>query len=347
MLESQLKSLNPLDWEYLGEGNANLVLKYNGKGSGMEGKCLRLTKVILNVTIAQRLNYQEEVVKELFGSEYSPECSLVVVTREFLQSISIKIESKRPEERRSKTINLDVTTAVLMTNLAYGNDIAIEIKPKWGFSPYSLSCRFCLHQKLRSSKDDQYIFSTYCPLDLFSKDHFRILKAIRALFESPKNNLKIHSNLMGLDNDQLQLVLKSVIGNTNILERLQQFQLKYHQDVDLLDLKKTCEEYDNLFVTNAKNTIHYQGTETHNVKNANFDNDYKLARMMLSVALKDLSLFITLKAIPPDAPLKTNQIEWNSIKLQLKITIIDLDFKSCKKLEKLKYLESQLSGLLG
>lgn len=86
--------------------------------------------------------------------------------------------------------------------------ITFELKPKWGYLPKSpflspLSaniksrfCRFCMHQQLKlhnlddadSSKLQESLF---CPLDLFSGKYDRILKSVSALFQTPRNNLRL------------------------------------------------------------------------------------------------------------------------------------------------------------
>lgn len=92
-----------------------------------------------------------------------------------------------------------------------------SLQPKWGFlpNPTHLSdrsrpiktkhCRFCLHRLYKSnpSPDEDPAQSShsaaedYCPLDLYSQDRERVLKALHALVKSWEqtngkgNNLKL------------------------------------------------------------------------------------------------------------------------------------------------------------
>jgi Inositol-pentakisphosphate 2-kinase len=328
--------LKVADWSYLGEGNANLVVFYSGSNPSFIGKCLRLTKLESALTTQESLKYHQEAVKLLFGKEYLAEASVVNISKQFLQTLSIQIVSSRPQKRLFQNLNLNSTEAILMTNLSYQQEVSIEIKPKWGFSPYRKSCRFCLHQKLRSSLDEKYQPSKYCPLDLFSKNPLRVQQAIKSLFETPQNNFKVHSNTLLLDQISLSQLLALVLDQSNVLEKLKNLQIEYHENVKSFEIEKSCSEHDKYSAANLQDTI----TNTSN------DKDIRLARLMLSISLKDLSLFITFKTAFPDEFVSNpaEHLVCNSSLFRFNITIIDLDLKSCSKLEKLKKLEDQIES---
>ena len=69
--------------------------------------------------------------------------------------------------------------------------LCVEIKPKSGVFPSDLElntcCRYCSQKAMKS-----YIpVSSYCPMDLYSKNFIKIKRAIEALVDSPQNNLRV------------------------------------------------------------------------------------------------------------------------------------------------------------
>lgn len=81
-------------------------------------------------------------------------------------------------------------------------------QPKWAFLPTpshlssatqnikTRTCRFCMHAHLKAQKGETASLG-YCPLDLFSGDTTRVVRAITSLWDSwndsdgTVNNLKI------------------------------------------------------------------------------------------------------------------------------------------------------------
>uniref|UniRef100_A0A0N5B0S9 Inositol-pentakisphosphate 2-kinase n=1 Tax=Syphacia muris TaxID=451379 RepID=A0A0N5B0S9_9BILA len=100
-----------------------------------------------------------------------------------------------------------------------GSTVTVEIKPKQGFFqkncginiPY---CNNCVLQLEKCSSDAFDRMYDYCPLDLFSGDLERMLRAIRSLIIVPHRNLRIfldgtviHSDEIPLELEQLEQIL--------------------------------------------------------------------------------------------------------------------------------------------
>ncbi|KAF9482829.1 inositol-pentakisphosphate 2-kinase [Pholiota conissans] len=213
----------PHDWKYVSEGGATIVFSYTRSAhSDFDGMVLRLRKISLKKSATEgpdnacgeepddpTIEYQTKCMQGLIPPEHLPRLQTVHLDRSWLEELSRLHNSTRPENRRAKDeIDLKRKKGVLATDLVGGNWLAVEIKPKWAFlpSPIHLSeetrsiktqtCRFCMHSHLRARGSQEEI-TNYCPLDLFSGDKTRILKAIHDLWDAwvasnaTVNNLKI------------------------------------------------------------------------------------------------------------------------------------------------------------
>jgi len=177
------------------------------------------------------IEYQVKCMERLIPSEHLPRLQTVHLNKSWLKEFAILHNSARPVDRREKDeVDLNKKKGVLATDLVGGNWLAVEIKvstsfqeenmthlttkfisprqPKWAFlpSPSHLSaetkavktqtCRFCMHSHLRVH-NGQESYTDYCPLDLFSGDKDRMIKAIRSLWDAwvgsnaTVNNLKV------------------------------------------------------------------------------------------------------------------------------------------------------------
>ncbi|PPQ93233.1 hypothetical protein CVT25_015231 [Psilocybe cyanescens] len=185
------------------------------------------------------IEYQVRCMERLIPQEYLPRLRTVMLDRSWLESLVQLQDSSRPEDRREKDeVDLDRKKGVLATDLVGGNWLAVEIKvmkpaglnvqlkPKWAFlpSPRHLSeetksvktqtCRFCMQTHLRAHKGQQ-IVTNYCPLDLFSGDEGRIIKAICSLWDgwvasdATANNLKIFARGKFVTPSEAKLMLKN------------------------------------------------------------------------------------------------------------------------------------------
>ncbi|KJA27139.1 hypothetical protein HYPSUDRAFT_131996 [Hypholoma sublateritium FD-334 SS-4] len=235
----------PQDWKYVSEGGATIVFSYVGPSQpALDGMVLRLRKTALsaaNLVHEVRewdfdsadpedepddpsIEYQVKCMQRLIPAEHLPRLQTVTIRRSWLEAFSVFHNPARPEGRRIvDEVDLTKKKGVLATDLVGGHWLAVEIKPKWAFlaSPTYLSdetkgvktqtCRFCMHTHLRTQQGSQEI-TEYCPLDLFSGDECRILKAIHSLWNAwvasnaTINNLKIFAEGKFLTPSECQLM---------------------------------------------------------------------------------------------------------------------------------------------
>lgn len=226
----QLSCLDPSFWDYKNEGFDSIILSWNGVSqSELHNKVLRIFKnqypEYFRTGMKQISDFTEKVtiLQKYVNilSNYLPEIdggSPVLVTDDFLQSISHKIEESRPHRRRKESfVCLTARVAILHDDHTPPNSLVFEIKPKWGFLP---SCplipkdspklnisRFQLLQYTKLQTGVIKSISNYDPLDLFSGNSDRIRKAVDSLFENPQGNLKIFRDqqLIEFNKDCLQL----------------------------------------------------------------------------------------------------------------------------------------------
>ncbi|KAH7920689.1 hypothetical protein BV22DRAFT_1039549 [Leucogyrophana mollusca] len=200
----QVSKTQPEDWVYVSEGGATIVLAYAGlPNADFDGKVLRLRKTAISNTEESQLTdepddptiaFQHGIIAKLIPPQHLPELEVVLLDAAWLKVLSDLRDVDRPVTRRQKDrIDLTRRKGVLATDLIGTADLAVEIKPKWGFlptpthlSPSTVSvktqtCRFCRHNYLRSNKGKD-IPSTYCPLDLYSGNRERVAKAVHDLW---------------------------------------------------------------------------------------------------------------------------------------------------------------------
>ena len=84
-----------------------------------------------------------------------------------------------------------------MESCTQGDVLSVEVKPKQGFyfprnCVHETLCNFCLKQWHKLSIGQAR--SLYCPRDLYSGDKKRMMRALRALFTCPQNNLRLFRN---------------------------------------------------------------------------------------------------------------------------------------------------------
>lgn len=215
-------SLEGKEWHYKGEGNANIVLAVPKDGfvvrvmkdCGLGGKVTRETLTDIARTMWLRNKYNNIVSRTFFNF-----CDYVDVPKprsmspEELREIDRRLQQYRPANRLHKSLEWtggvvgtcpDFTT-VWSEQGNLKNTYCIEIKPKQGWLhegdrlELRNKCMFCTNQFLKLSRGDISEISGYCPLDLFSGHRKRVEHAIRQLFLSPQNNLKMFMDGVPLD----------------------------------------------------------------------------------------------------------------------------------------------------
>ncbi|KAI9303313.1 inositol-pentakisphosphate 2-kinase [Cunninghamella echinulata] len=219
-----LTQRDALDWTYLAEGNANLVLKYIGKDPQLMGRVLRLAKLKTtdnkDKQSSQDFNEQfsKHIIGKLVGPHYISDTIQIQVDESFITLVESNLQENRCIKRRKDHLQRQ-PTAFLMKDLTLSftpnGTWTFEIKPKWGFLPNSKwidkqhqqlkmeKCRFCMHQRLRNKKhdstrknkkDEDEMEGYYCPLDLYSGDPHRMKRALRTSLTIPHSYLKLFYN---------------------------------------------------------------------------------------------------------------------------------------------------------
>ncbi|KAK4058632.1 hypothetical protein OIO90_000076 [Microbotryomycetes sp. JL221] len=173
--------------------------------------------------------FAQSVIKPLLKSvtdrhSYSETASFLVdqeqvdIDQGWLQTLdeALKESPLRPPERLGRDeVDDRCSQVVICEDLIGGeNIVSVEIKPKWGFLPRpdhlspatkatkTTFCRFCMHRyEKEAHKHPMQALDRhqtgYCPLDLFSQDHERVQKGLRALWHGweashgSANNLRL------------------------------------------------------------------------------------------------------------------------------------------------------------
>ncbi|KAI9021881.1 inositol-pentakisphosphate 2-kinase [Hyaloraphidium curvatum] len=254
-------ALRPLsvsaNWAYLAEGNGNLVVRFV-RGAGNASRfVLRIRKDNPDAIckdpeegrdrIASRVAYSRFLTADVLGL---PACygSMVIarVSGAFLRELELAIDAARPASRKggSRIYHGQPTAFVALTldhlslptgpssNPLDSMTLAVEIKPKWGFLPFSCgpprsslppfvsdesyrtkrnTCRYCMHHFLKRGR-----LPAYCPLDLYSGQPQRRAKALAALAAEASsggelfNNLRVFVDGHRLPGDQVHRVFEGV-----------------------------------------------------------------------------------------------------------------------------------------
>jgi hypothetical protein len=119
---------------------------------------------------------------------------LVPVSRDFLSNLNSRLYYDRPAHRRSVGLDLDQKYAMQQLDFTLLSTstpaIAVEMKPKYAVkSPSFPTCKYCMMQAYKKSIDPMNTYpQAYCPLDLFSGDFGRVLKAIEILLDTPDHH---------------------------------------------------------------------------------------------------------------------------------------------------------------
>lgn len=216
------------EWQYKGEGNANIVFAYRGTKSNLVGHVLRVRKKrpsqvghdvaaelekevwssVLGTSeggLPREVHYIATQLGPLLGSSYVNGGVLVPLPSEIMrlcQNRGVEVDPTSPA-----LLMTDHTLAVPTSEgsgqwMPIGPAVCVEIKPKAGFitdSPWVAPenrlkrqlPRFSLHQVYKFVKGKVPCLSTYNPLDLFSGEEGRMRRALQALMVEPQNNLRV------------------------------------------------------------------------------------------------------------------------------------------------------------
>jgi len=193
---------------YRGEGNANLVISVPNSRI-----VLRFPKSkFSDKSQAEKLDVIVRYVNLVMRPMLPQYVDLVSIGRldwtQFQQMKEVVSEC-RPADRIAK--NIFYPAALVMPDYALlppqgarrGSDtlLTVEIKPKLGQAAVGKGgrgdqglCNFCLKQHFKLTSGVVTSLSQYCPLDLFSGDTARMIRAVRSLIAAPQNNLRLLAN---------------------------------------------------------------------------------------------------------------------------------------------------------
>lgn len=186
--------------EYIGEGNAHIVLRVVGTGYVL--RLLKSDKDIADLSSVQTSTaFVNTVMIPLLANNSYGQNDVIEIPANEIAEISDKLEAVRPKKRKikSKLCRFAVKAPnLLVLYPSSSTNYCIEIKPKEGFMSSSLQeslkCYYCLKQFLKLSEKQISKLSEYCPLDLFSGDRRRMRCALWNVIKNPQNNFKIFSN---------------------------------------------------------------------------------------------------------------------------------------------------------
>ncbi|XP_037091118.1 inositol-pentakisphosphate 2-kinase-like, partial [Pollicipes pollicipes] len=193
------------DWQYRAEGGANIVISLP-----RQGRVLRFPKTAHADPVARlrRLaDYRNHVIAPLLGEADGTPWQVVRLAADERRRLAADIEERRPPRRRHHAINAG-GLALKMDDCAVfpsppplpsppPHVFSVEIKAKQGFLAADDDlgvCSFCMKQYLKLKRGTVQHVSGYCPLDLFSGQFGRVDRALRALLDSPQNNLRVFMN---------------------------------------------------------------------------------------------------------------------------------------------------------
>jgi Inositol-pentakisphosphate 2-kinase len=160
--QPSLLKLLPGEWQYISEGNANIVLRSvadpTSPGSAHNGRVLRIAKASIPESSATSMAYARDIVAPLFGRQYVDLDHEVTLRDREVQQLLAEIAAHRASGRLASTddsglrsegavITRDKTsmwlpTADISSSSSSSSDtssvLTLEIKPKLGASPRSL-----------------------------------------------------------------------------------------------------------------------------------------------------------------------------------------------------------------
>ena len=331
------------DWSYHAEGSLHIVLSYKGNDVYLKSRVLRLRKKIdlntLNNVVESdiwknTIDFMEKTVVPCIGRAYIRKIIITSLTDSFLDEIACQIEPNRPVFRKIHSIDKRMKEGLIMYNYCVlppytTPTICFEIKPKWGFIPFSsfitheikkIVDRFSMHQHLKYLEKKIYKISQYLPPDFFSYNTTRVLHSLKALVQTPQNNFRMfvdgllvypedENNVsflsfekvlmnhpyIGTNIEDVLKILTEILVTEPLLNRIRTMQMFDDCDIEGIypyyQKKIDQGEKMNLFV---KNIRLYPRTPPTSISNS-AEEDEAIDRFMVSCSAKDCSVMITLK----------------------------------------------------
>lgn len=183
----------------------------------------------------RNLDFAKRVMLPLMGGRCVHLGKAISVPEDFASAMNDICRGCRPEHRLDKEIDEGCHSGVLMPDFCFlpslpqaasteenyrhamktmNPTFSVEIKPKCGFLPtspfidstrgtkYSV-CNYCMLQKSKVKEGKYKRESSYCPLDLFSREPRRVMYALECLVSDPQNNLRVFCDGSGIFSEEL------------------------------------------------------------------------------------------------------------------------------------------------
>lgn len=132
--------------------------------------------------------FYDFMIEKYFHRMYSVSSHLFQLNSSTIPLINEYINSLRPLFRQGDGLDPRLNEGHLLDNLLLPGKFNVEIKPKWGFNCLERrKCKFCRLQPFKP-----YKIGRYCPTDLFSSNPERIKKALEAIWQTPRNQLRVY-----------------------------------------------------------------------------------------------------------------------------------------------------------
>ncbi|KAJ1673149.1 hypothetical protein EV182_005794 [Spiromyces aspiralis] len=145
--EAQLRLPDAGQWQYVGEGNKNIVFAYQRSDEHFTGGLLRLRKTELK-SLGGRAEHDtlddilfaQNIIRPLVNiegnSNYIPLMTPVNLDRQFLEEMSVAAQPHRPESRLHQVLDIEQKIGILTANMAPVegdlHEFAVEIKASKG-----------------------------------------------------------------------------------------------------------------------------------------------------------------------------------------------------------------------
>lgn len=180
------------EWDYLTEGNANVIFRYTGERVDLLDSVIRIRKQTNQsslITVEKRQQYLSDAVLPALqeARNYVLIGQAIKIDPDFFVSCNEKLQFSqhiRPAKYRYSQIFLQETHVVVLPYLKPSKDeMLLEFKPKWlAQSPNAPTdaelCRTCA---LRAMRSNGLVLEGFCPLDLASASPARVMQAMSAV----------------------------------------------------------------------------------------------------------------------------------------------------------------------
>ncbi|XP_063693279.1 inositol-pentakisphosphate 2-kinase-like [Bolinopsis microptera] len=366
-LKPIILKLNETDcWKYRGEGKTGLVVTNNC------GLALKLRKGIREndylYLYTRNLLYVEVCIAPIFG----PFLCYGQVTKlptNLAATVVSKIQNRRSSLKHS---NIDVKCpyALMMPDACalpgHNNIITIEIKPKaylrtTGKQQAPIKCcRFCSNIEKRYNTGLIPAQTQYCPRDFFSPRASKVAQAINALFDEPLSYMTIHKDNLRIfdeDNKNIEEILspqsyrtrnelinvivkillsKRTSSNRNVLQVIEEA-----QKINMLSIPDLCQIYSRFSSKGLDIDIEIgrwlAGESTLSEEFLRLLD--LIIKFSISIIAQDISIMISISSTSDNS---LPQIITNGRVYSYKVSIVDVDYKSVKKLPKYLLQEKEL-----